>query len=256
MLRAKRQWLRLASALLGLDGSAALWAGVSRSVAQQLQSALPRATIAVLSNGIDLAFWRQVRPAPASDDIRFISAMRLHAKKRPRRLLRAFATALSRTTGAATLLFVGEGPEASALRREAARRGLLASGRVRFEPWASPETLRAHYAASDAFVSACDREAFGIAALEARAAGLPVIAMRDAGSSEFLRDGENALLCDDQAQLTQAIGRFVTDRALRHSLRAASDRLERYDWPAVVQAHEAAYAQAVTRASDATTGAT
>ena len=253
VLRAKRALLRLANLGLNLDGSAVQWAAVSRSVAGQLQSALPRADIAVLPNGIDLAFWRQAPEERPHQDVRFISAMRLHAKKRPRELLRAFAAAVSGAALPASLVFVGEGPEEKALREDASRLGLLASGQVRFEPWVSASVLRALYAQCDVFVSACDREAFGIAALEARAAGLPVIAMREAGSSMFLRDGVDALLCDDLSQLTHAIVRFAADRSVRLSLRAAPALLDDYDWPAVVQAHEAAYALARRRATGAPT---
>lgn len=253
VLRAKRALLRLANAALNLDGSAVQWAAVSRSVASQLQSALPRADIAILPNGIDLAFWQPVPRVIPHEDVRFISAMRLHAKKRPRELLQAFGAAVSGGAPSASLVFVGAGPEERALRRDASQLGLLASGRVRFEPWASASALRALYADCDAFVSACDREAFGIAALEARATGLPVIAMREAGSSMFLRDEVDALLCDDLPQVTHAIARFAADRPLRQSLRGAPARLDDYDWPAVVQAHEAAYAVAMQRATGAPT---
>ena len=223
-----------------------VWAGVSNKVAEQLRQALRGVAVEVLPNGVEHSFWEATRHEPHAGAVRFISAMRLHSKKRPRELLRAFAAATG-VHGTDTLTFVGEGPEEAALRRDVEALGLKDAGQVRFVPWSSAESLRTMYSGSDVFVSACEREAFGIAALEARVAGLPVIAMRVAGSSEFLRHGEDALLCEDDAELAAAIARLSGDAALRRSLTASRPALERYNWPAVIDAHEAAYERARSR---------
>ena len=234
-----------------------VWAAVSHKVSEQLRNALAGVSVEVLSNGIDLAFWRGsddgrgpvAATAPRHAEgapVRFISAMRLHSKKRPRALLHAFAAAARTMPGRATLTFVGDGPERAALERDARASG-LSDHQVELLPWASPSALRALYDRSDVFVSACEREAFGIAALEARAAGLPVVAMRAAGSTEFLRDGVDALLCDSDDALADAIRRCVSDHPLRCALASATPTLDRYDWPGVLEAHEAAYALATRR---------
>ena len=75
--------------------------------------------------------------------------------------------------------------------------------------------------------------------------------MRASGSSEFLVHGSDALLCDDDAQLSASIARLVDDAALRSTLARASDSLERYDWNVVLGDHETAYREAMRRATSA-----
>ena len=54
------------------------------------------------------------------------------------------------------------------------------------------DELKAIYARSDLFVAPAFLESFGIAALEARCAGLPVLAMRGTGITEFVADRRRA----------------------------------------------------------------
>ena len=53
----------------------------------------------------------------------------------------------------------------------------------------SREELRRLHWDSDLYLSTARLEAFGIAALEARTAGLPVVARRGTGADDFVEDG-------------------------------------------------------------------
>ena len=183
-------------------------------------------------------------PSPTRDGcVTLISTMRLHRKKRPLQLLRAFAQAAQRAQSPARLVIIGDGPERSKLERLARDAGL----RVELLGWRDREQLRLLYAGADGFVLPSIREAFGIAALEARVAGLPVIAMAASGSNEFLRQGQDALLCRDDEDLVRQITRFIEDASLRATLAQTPVALERYDWGAVIAAHEAAYQRVIKR---------
>src|SRR6185436_4257903 len=109
-------------------------------------------------------------------------------------VVRAFLAARARAGVSATLVLAGDGAARRRIEREIL--GRPAAG-VELIGWRSPEQLRSLYGTADGFALASRHESFGIAALEARASGLPIIAMRSAGCRDFLRDGDDALLCDD-----------------------------------------------------------
>ena len=69
-------------------------------------------------------------------------------------------------------------------------------------------------------------EAYGLAYLEAQAAGLPVVAQHTAGVPEVVRDGQTGILspAGDIAAFAAAIARLLTDDAERKAMGAASRR--------------------------------
>lgn len=247
VLRLKRLALSAVNALARLDQRPLVWSAVSELVAGQVARAIGGREVAILPNGIDLEFWRDASGSttPGARPVTLICAMRLHRKKRPRELVAAFGRAVAQARRPARLVIAGDGPELPALRRDAETNS---AATVELVGWQDKTSLRRLYAQADAFVLPSRHEAFGIAALEARAAGLPVIALRSAGCREFLRHGENALLCDDDAGLVHAMARIVCEPDLRRRLRADGGALVRYDWDAVLAGHERMYDLA-TRAS-------
>ncbi len=67
-------------------------------------------------------------------------------------------------------------------------------------------------------------EAYGLAYLEAQAAGLPVVAFRTAGVPEVVADGETGLLVPDgdDAALAGAVSRLLSDESVRARMAAAA----------------------------------
>jgi glycosyltransferase involved in cell wall biosynthesis len=66
-------------------------------------------------------------------------------------------------------------------------------------------------------VPSCWGEPFGLVTIEAGAAGVPVVATRDGGMPEVIRDGENGLLVEvgDDSGLAAAVARLVASPGLR-----------------------------------------
>jgi len=141
------------------------------------------------------------------------------------------------------LTILGEGPSERAMRRAIARLGLGCwvelAGRVQ------RSRLLEVYRGADLYVAPARLESFGIAALEARAAGLPVVARSDSGVREFVQDGVEGLLADEDDQMVGAIVRLVKDPVLRqrisHHNRSVSPL---QDWAHVVARADEEYRRA------------
>jgi glycosyltransferase involved in cell wall biosynthesis len=94
------------------------------------------------------------------------------------------------------LLVVGDGPTRPTV---AAMLRVLGDERVRFAGVLPEDALPPVYAASDLYVWPAVREAYGLALLEAQAAGLPVVAGRDGGVAEVVEDERSGILTPPRA---------------------------------------------------------
>lgn len=113
---------------------------------------------------------------------------------------------------------------------------------VRYVGWQSQEDLPAHLAGADVVaVPTVAQEALGRTAVEAMAAGKPVVASRLGGLSFTVADGATGLLCKpgDPADLADNLARLFDDPELRARLGAAGRRRfeEEYAWPVIVRRH-------------------
>jgi glycosyltransferase involved in cell wall biosynthesis len=111
--------------------------------------------------------------------------------------------------------------------------------------------VRSLLGTADIFVNPAVRESFGIAALEARTAGVPVVARTDNGVSDFVHNGVEGLLCGSTDDLVDAIVRLVEDTETRQRMRdhnRATDPVE-CTWPAVVEKFADCYRRAASGTS-------
>jgi glycosyltransferase-like protein len=129
--------------------------------------------------------------------------------------------------------------------RFAARaRDLGVSDHVRVVGTVTPAELERYYRAADVFAFPSTKEGFGLVALEALAAGLPVVASQLDVFLTFLADGESALLspAGDGEALGDALARVARDGGLRARLVAGGRRVvTAYGWDTAAAAHEDAY---------------
>lgn len=211
-----RSGYRAARALLTRPG--VVVSAVSGIAAEPVAAALD-VPVEILPNAIDPDPWRQAAPVPRIPGVlRVVTVARLAPRKRVAPLLRAVARAQV-LLGPGILLectVVGDGPQRASAERTARRFGLP----VRFTGRLPLPGIREVFAASDAFAQASVLESFGIAALEARTFGLPVIARAQAGTSEFIHDGVEGLLAVDDPGLGDAIALLARDPALGERIAA------------------------------------
>jgi glycosyltransferase involved in cell wall biosynthesis len=217
-------WPRALTAAAADPAAPVRLSGVSAPVVGDVSALAPGADVALLPGGVDTAFWsaarrgRSSRPGPATP-LRLVTAGRLAPRKETGALLRAVARARRRARTPIRLTVFGDGPLRRALATEAAVLGL--GDAVALPGTVRPPALRAAYAAADAFVAPARREAFGLAALEARTAGLPVVAPRGSGVETFATHGRDALLAGP-GRLAEVLVALAEDTDLRERLRAGA----------------------------------
>lgn len=243
---------RLSHGLTGWGRWPQVTAGVSDHVAAELATVLERPST-VLPNGVDVAWWREGMVEPDTHDaLRLIAVQRLKARKRGRALLDAMAAAQNRLGDRRRLelTLVGDGPRRPALERHAGRLGLT----VHFVGTLSREELRDRFAHADVFLMASHEEAFGLAATEARAAGLPVAALNTGALPLIAPDGKAGLLTASDRSLADALVRLASDAGLLRRLGGWSRATPPpFDWSAVAQLHEDAYRSAMALAPNGST---
>ncbi|MFI6506982.1 glycosyltransferase family 4 protein [Streptosporangium sp. NPDC050855] len=265
----------------GLVGTA-----VSEAAALPIRAvAGPRVPVHVVSNGLDVSGWRSApfgAPAddpatalpgggsgpgldpgagpsfgPGDDPVRtgpdegpapvhVVAVGRLAPRKQPLRLLRLLRQARAQVPAEIPMraTVVGDGPARSRMERYLRVNGM--TGWVSLPGRYSRERIRELLASTDVFVAPAPRESFGLAALEARAAGVPVVARAQSGVADFVRPGKEGLLGRSFDDLVTSVARLVRDRELRESIAAHNRETEpvRSSWPAVLEGFERCYEQA------------
>jgi glycosyltransferase involved in cell wall biosynthesis len=133
-------------------------------------------------------------------------------------LSRALAL-LQKDTSSFRLEIAGSGPERYALEREVQSHCL--GNRVRFLGWEAD--LMRLMAGWDIYVQPSVGEPFGITALEAMAAGLPVVATRAGGLPELVEDGRTGWLVPprDPGALADRLGALLLNPEQRRRMGAA-----------------------------------
>jgi len=246
-------WGPLARPGFGLSEALLRWArwgvtlsAVSEVAAERIQRAVPRAgAVLVVPNGIDPAQWRVVPGAPDPSRLRVVTVMRMAPRKRTLplvRILEAAARHLPAPVGLEATV-VGDGPERARAEKYAREHGL--AGRIRFTGRLDRAGILGVFADSDVYLQPSVKESFGLAALEARAAGLPVVARSETGTTQFIHDGEQGLLADDDIGLARALVRLGSDRDLLAAITEHNRSTPPQDaWPHVLDVVDGAYAHA------------
>jgi L-malate glycosyltransferase len=214
--------------------------------------------IEVVPNFVDLEAFH---PAPDRPDLRALFPReRWEGAERPGVLLHASnfrklkrvgdaVTALAEVARRrpAVLVLVGDGPERAGVEKLAASLGL--AGRVAF--LGERPQLGPLFSQADLFLLPSDQESFGLAALEALASGVPVVASRVGGLPEVVVDGSTGRLVPphDPQALAAAVLELLDDEPRRSAMGRAArdDAATRFRPEPVVDRYEAIYREVAER---------
>ncbi len=188
----------------------------------------PASRFAVIRLGIELdrrvadsaAARAGARRAMGIDDERFVVGWigRMTAVKRTDDVLRAFR--LLRDGGVdARLCMVGDGPDRDRVERLAHELGVVRD--CLFPGY--QEEIGPFFGAFDVFVLPSANEGTPVTAIEALAAGCPVVATRVGGVPDVVRDGKDGFLVEpgDVERLAERLAQLAADPGLRRRLGAA-----------------------------------
>lgn len=212
---------------------------------------VPPAT--VIHNGIEPRGWRvspaavraaRARHAPSGEPL-VLYFGRLEWEKGVHDLLGALPR-IRRSFPGARLVVAGQGRQASALVTQA--RKLRVRRSVDFVGHLPDRELVACLAAADVVVLPSRYEPFGIVALEAAAAGAPLVASTAGGLAEVVVDGETGLAVTpgDVAGIAAAVRQVLSDpaAAARRARTARARLAKEFDWRRIAEQTVAVYESA------------
>jgi N-acetyl-alpha-D-glucosaminyl L-malate synthase BshA len=164
------------------------------------------------------ADWSARKPLGPADHKVLIHVSNFRPVKRVGDVVRAFAGV--RKALPATLVLVGDGPDREVAQQEADRLGVKRDVRFVGRVDDVGELLQR----ADVFLLPSETESFGLAALEAMACGVPVIASRAGGLPEVVRDGETGFLVGvgDVDTMTARTLEMLRDPARHRRMREAA----------------------------------
>jgi alpha-1,3-rhamnosyl/mannosyltransferase len=180
---------------------------------------------------------------PADGYVLFVGT--LEPRKNVGALLDAYRIVLERAPAAPTLVLAGRAtPDSGGWLEQIAQPPL--AGRVEHRGYVSREDREALYRGARLVVMPSLDEGFGLPALEAMSAGVPVVVSDRGALPEVVGEGGTIVDPGDPGMLAAAILRLVTDdAAAAERAQAGLARAAGFVWPAAVQQLRHAYLSAL-----------
>ena len=228
---------------------------VSSQLAPTIQKIVgERTDIHILHNGMDPSDWTGVaerrlaraeatgHSGIASTPVRIVASRRLEPRKRNDVLIRLAVDAQKEAGIPVHLTIFGEGSERKELEELVWK---LDAPWIKLPGRVGRAALRQAYEDADIYFSTALMESFGIATLEGRTAGLPVVAPDKTGVVDFCEDGVDGLLGDGDTALRDCLARMIGDMALREKIaRHNAENLPPQNWDMIAEATLAEYGRA------------
>jgi glycosyltransferase involved in cell wall biosynthesis len=208
----------------------------SEGMAKVLRELDVRSHIEVVPHGVDLRQFHQATPFPRAqlgftdEDVLLVYAGRIAPEKNINFLLQAFA-GIAQAIPNVYLLLVGGGQKQFEEELQNLIVQLGIANRVRSTGMISYEDIPSYLSMCDIFVTTSVAETFGMSTVEAMGAGLPVMGIHSAGTSDIVEDGKTGFLStEDFAAFTAKLTYLCLQPDLRKQMGlAACEASKEYD---------------------------
>ena len=152
------------------------------------------------------------------NEIMLITACRLTKEKNLEFLIRSFAKIIEKQKNV-KFMIVGDGAVKKNLKKIAEELGIKDS--IVFTGLVDRTSIVDLYQASDIFVFASKTETQGLVAVEAMAAGNPVVAIKASGIEDIVKEGEDgSLTSESEDEFSQSVLKIVSNNDLRSKMSA------------------------------------
>lgn len=208
----------------------------SAGMAKILREMEVKSHIEVIPNGVDLRQFRNAIPQPRAQfgftdqDILLVYSGRLAPEKNIGFLLQSFA-GIAQLIPNIHLLIVGGGKKQfeEELQSHISELGIV--NRVHSVGMIPYDDIPSYLAMSDIFVMPSVAETFGLSTVEAMGAGLPIMGVHSAGTSDIVEDGKIGFLStEDVAAFTAKLTYLCLNPTLRRQMGAAAcEAAQQYD---------------------------
>lgn len=195
--------------------------------------------IEAIPNFVDPAIFHPMKTAPDLVEPTLVHVSNFRAIKQVPQVIEVFARIAAQRP--ARLRLIGDGPERPAVEAAIAKHGL----QDRVELLGKQADLAPLLRDCAVFLLTSRTESFGLAALEALASGIPVIAAHVGGLPEVVRQGETGWLVapDDVEAMASRAAALLADPARHAAMRAAArnDVVARFAPAPLLDRYEAVY---------------
>lgn len=198
----------------------------------------------IIPMGVDVTKFKKSQKETDKDTFVVTSTGRLSPEKGMYELVKSLRDLLKKLPEI-KLQIIGEGPERSRIEQYISEQKLEQS--VILLGWKSHAEIADVYANSDLFIGLSQseknhKEGFGLVFAEAAAAGLPVIATKQGGINDVVKDGETGYLIAEKNSklLREKVIRLCKDRKLAEKMGRRGQKLiqENYSWPHVTKQYK------------------
>lgn len=219
---------------------------VSNNTKKEILKIIPDLKIEVINHGVDFAKFQSLSPTTPYPKPYVLSVGALKKRKGYDYSIQAFVEIAPKFPNLKYVI-VGNGAERENLELRIKNCGL--SNRIVFLNSLSEEELITLYKNAGLFILLPqdinkDIEGFGLAFLEAAAAGLPIIATKESSAEDAVLDGQNGILVPprDWKAAAEAIEKILSDSNLRKSFSERSLRFaQSMTWDVVAKKYKALY---------------